>query len=1139
MSINFLTPPLEKISYISIIKIAMKFICDFHIHSHYSIATSKNLTPEYLEYWCRLKGIQVVGTGDFTHPGWLEEIKEKFEPAEQGLFRLKNNYRLAETPHISVSSGGTVRFLLTSEISNIYKKYGKVRKVHNLLLAPDFETVEKIQSRLEKIGNIHSDGRPILGLDSRDLLEIALEASEKTFFVPSHIWTPWFSVLGSKSGFDTIEECYGDLTDHIHCVETGLSSDPPMNWICSFLDRYTLISNSDAHSPEKLGREANLFDTELSYNAITQALKTGDPKAFLGTVEFFPQEGKYHYDGHRKCGVRWDPLKTLKQGGLCPVCGKKVTIGVMNRVAQLADREDPNDRKKRHPYYSLIPLKEILSEITGVGPMSKKVSAAYNSVLQKAGSEFNLLLNLSPDDIKTAGSGILSEAVRRMRMREVYIKEGFDGEYGQVKVFNEDEKKDFGVQDTLFGDMSRKKDLPVQIRKPINFNLAEYRQLMQYQAQKEKANKKPELNAADTFTANPLKNLNQAQLKSAEHFEGPAVVLAGPGTGKTRVLTSRIANLILNKGIKPENILAVTFTNKASNEMKERLNALVSDKSVISEIRVCTFHRFGLSILSGYCEKTGRSRHFNIIDRDDREHILHINIGCEKKQLKDVSTAVTDAKQALLPADKINDKAFRLIFNKYEEILRKINAFDLDDLIYRSALLFSMYPEILSSYRKKYHWILIDEYQDINYAQYRLIRMLMPDPESNLYVIGDPDQAIYGFRGADVRFIGKFVEDYPGAGIYRLKKSYRCSDFILMASKGIIKNGDSIPGDTILQGIQKGVKIKISENSSDKSEAEFVARTIEKMIGGLRFFSLDSQVAEGTEEFDINSLSDFAVLCRIKEQMKTLEKAFNDHSIPFQAVSGASFLKQEPAKSVIDILKLAINPENSFLKETLIEKKIIDPSMIADLRDMIKDRRSVREAVNTTIENYLSSSYFSSLYANSGQSISSHSNNRHSSSGQSGSRPEKNDIAFKRMLSLTDDFGDRLEEFLRFSDLGAGIDTWEKSSEKVTLMTLHAAKGLEFKCVFITGCENNLIPYSLFEGQSSDFDEEKRLFYVGMTRAKKYLFLSHAKKRFIHGREYHPGKSPFLNSIENDLTDLLKSEYTKSPHKEDAQMDLF
>ncbi len=1099
----------------------MKFICDFHIHSHYSIATSKNLTPEYLEYWCRFKGIQVVGTGDFTHPGWLEEIKEKLEPAEQGLFRLKNDYRMAETPHISVLSGGTVRFLLTSEISNIYKKYGKVRKVHNLLLAPDFETVEKIQARLEKVGNIHSDGRPILGLDSRDLLEIALEASEKTFFVPSHIWTPWFSALGSKSGFDTIEECYGDLTDHIHSVETGLSSDPPMNWICSFLDRYTLISNSDAHSPEKLGREANLFNTELSYTAIIQALKTGDPEHFLGTVEFFPQEGKYHYDGHRKCGVRLDPLETLKQGGLCPVCGKKVTIGVMNRVAQLADREDPNDRKKRHPFYSLIPLKNLLSEIAGVGPMSKKVNAAYNSVLQKAGSEFNVLLNLSPDEIKTAGSGILSEAVRRMRMREVYIKEGFDGEYGQVKVFNKDEKKGFGAQDTLFGDMSRKKDLPVQIKKPINFNIEEYKTLTQYQVQKEKTFKKTELKAADTFTANPLKNLNQAQLKSTVHFEGPAVVLAGPGTGKTRVLTSRIANLILNKSIKPENILAVTFTNKASNEMKERLNTLISDKSVTSEIQVCTFHRFGLSILTGYCEKTGRSRHFNIIDRDDREHILHKNTGCEKKQLKDISTAVTDAKQALLPADKINDKAFRLIFNKYEDILKEINAFDLDDLIYRSALLFSIYPEILSLYRKKYHWILVDEYQDINFAQYRLIRMLMPDPESNLYVVGDPDQAIYGFRGADVRFIEKFVEDHPGAGIYRLKKSYRCSDFILMASKGVIKKGGPVPEDTRLQGssrlqgIQKGVKIKISENSSDKSEAEFVARTIEKMIGGLRFFSLDSQVAGGTEEFDIKSLSDFAVLCRIKEQMKTLEKAFNDHSIPFQAVSGASFLKQEPAKSVIDILKLAINPENSFLKEKLIEKKMAVPAMTADLRDMIKESRSVREI----IEYYLSSGYF---------------NSRHSST-----RPETNDNVFKRMLNLTDDFGDELEEFLRFSDLGAGIDTWEKSSEKVTLMTLHAAKGLEFKCVFIVGCENNLIPYSLFEGQSSDFDEEKRLFYVGMTRAKKYLFLSHAKKRFIHGREYHPGKSPFLNSIENDLTDLFKSGYKKSPHKEDAQMDLF
>ncbi|MCK4777485.1 MAG: hypothetical protein KAS39_03845, partial [Actinomycetia bacterium] len=330
----------------------MKFIADFHIHSHCSIATSKKLDPQFLDMWGMIKGVRVIGTGDFTHHGWIKELKEKLEPAEPGLFRLKDKYRIPVLAAKGTAPAGSagleellpadrdfpeIRFMLTSEISNIYKKDGKVRKVHNLIFVPDFRAAEKIRDKLDDIGNIDYDGRPILGMDSKDLLDIALNASEDIFFVPAHIWTPWFSVLGSKSGFNTIEECYEDLSEHIYTVETGLSSDPPMNRQCSFLDKYTLISNSDAHSPEKIGRECNLFDTELDYYSIVKSLKvrpveqkadssgkrgqhrkvreavqsnSGKENGFLGTVEFFPQEGKYHYDGHRKCGIRWNPEET-------------------------------------------------------------------------------------------------------------------------------------------------------------------------------------------------------------------------------------------------------------------------------------------------------------------------------------------------------------------------------------------------------------------------------------------------------------------------------------------------------------------------------------------------------------------------------------------------------------------------------------------------------------------------------------------------------------------------------------------------------------------------------------------------------------------------------------------------------------
>ncbi len=342
----------------------MRFIADLHIHSHFSRATSKKLSPEFIHYWAGVKGISVVGTGDFTHPGWLKELKDKLVPSEEGLFKLKKEHQKELNIPKAIDLCPEIRFILSAEISNIYKKNNKVRKVHNVVLAPDFATAEKIQESLLKIGgNITSDGRPILGLDSRDLLEMVLEASERTYFIPAHIWTPWFSVLGSKSGFDSIDECFEDLTPYISAVETGLSTDAPMHWMCSFLDKYTLVSNSDAHSPEKLGRNANILDTNLSYTDIIRAMKSGDPQKFLGTIDLFPQEGKYHYDGHRKCGIRWDPVQTLKNKGICPKCGKKVTVGVMNRVVELSDRKDLDERPNRLPFYSIIPLKEILSEI--------------------------------------------------------------------------------------------------------------------------------------------------------------------------------------------------------------------------------------------------------------------------------------------------------------------------------------------------------------------------------------------------------------------------------------------------------------------------------------------------------------------------------------------------------------------------------------------------------------------------------------------------------------------------------------------------------------------------------------------------------------------------------------------------------
>ncbi len=419
----------------------MKFIADLHVHSKYSRATAKNLDLENLYIAGQLKGITVLGTGDVTHPVWFKEIKEKLVPAEAGLFKLREDIARACKDHIPVNCQGTVRFILVSEISNIYKKYGKTRKNHNLVFFPDIESVEKFNQALDKIGNIKSDGRPILGLDARNLLEISLEMSPGSFLVPAHIWTPWFSMLGSKSGFDSIQECFEDLTPHIFAVETGLSSDPEMNWRVKGLDGLTLISNSDAHSPMKLGREANIFNTDLSYSHIKNAIKTGDPELFCGTFEFFPEEGKYHIDGHRKCDYRSWPTETIQKKGLCPVCGKPVTLGVLYRVEQLADRPLGAFPERHHAFHHLIPLNEILSELLNVGPNTKKVNKVYNELLIKKGAELKILHELPIESLNHVDVPLLGEAIERVRKKEVQIFPGYDGAYGTIELFTSREKE--------------------------------------------------------------------------------------------------------------------------------------------------------------------------------------------------------------------------------------------------------------------------------------------------------------------------------------------------------------------------------------------------------------------------------------------------------------------------------------------------------------------------------------------------------------------------------------------------------------------------------------------------------------------------------------------------------------------------
>ncbi|MFH0976598.1 MAG: UvrD-helicase domain-containing protein [Spirochaetota bacterium] len=1047
-----------------------KFIADFHIHSHFSLATSKNLTPEHLEYWARIKGLNVIGTGDCIHPGWLKELSEKLEPAENGLFRLKNEYKLDSSIKLANKNiPEQIFFMLTGEISNIYKKAGKVRKVHNLCVFPDFEAVQFVQNSLKKF-NIESDGRPILGLDSKILLDIVLNSSDMSFLVPAHIWTPWFSVLGSKSGFDTIEECYDELTKHIFAVETGLSSDPAMNWTCGFLDKFKLISNSDAHSPEKLGREANLFETEIAYKSIYDALSGKD--GFLGTIEFFPQEGKYHYDGHRKCGVCWDPLKTLEHNALCPVCGKPVTMGVMYRVAELADRDGKEKFANKREFYSITSLPDILAELMNKKSNSNKtVRSEYFRLIENLGSEFHILLFADIEDIKSAGGELLAEGIKKLRTGNVLIDEGYDGEFGRIKVFSKEELASFAgsslfgtndAQDT--GNLTNKSS-------SVKFNIREFQTL------------KAKTNLNDIVPDESFSGikLSAEQSEAVKHFSGPCMVLAGPGSGKTRILTERIKYLTMERGIDPANILAITFSNKAADEIRTRIR---EDNDTINPA-ICTFHAFGMSVLKSHYKIFERPEHFYIIDPEEKKEIIEEIAAASGRDIKKTGKKTIEIEKYKQGISAETDISFFVDYNRNLQIR---GAFDLDDLISLPVELFQTYPDIAAKYRKQHQWILIDEFQDINAKQFELITELSGKNNPNLFAIGDPDQSIYGFRGSDIKYIGKIKETFPQINVISLPDSYRCPSNIIKAAGQILEK------TVFLNGKNEKVKVNIQQADTEKSEADWIAAQIEKMMGGVRSFSMDSGISDGEAKDGTGSFSDFAILCRTSIMFAPVIKALADHGIAYQVIGTDPFYSEKPFSEVIRRFRsLYYHTKNyetttlKFIKETqMIEKK---ENINIILSEMMK-------SINAADENC------------------------------------------RRMSNFAQGFGNDYDRFFSSLSLRHGVDELDNKAEAVSVLTIHASKGLEFNTVFIPGCEEGVIPFELFGKKNErEIAEEERLFYVGMTRTKKNLYLTFSKKRLIRGRLLTQKKSRLLDRLEKNLLAFGKRE--KKKKKDDGQLDLF
>jgi uncharacterized protein (TIGR00375 family) len=1010
----------------------MRFHADLHVHSKYSRATSRDLDLEHLAYWAGLKGLSLVATGDFTHPAWAAELKAKLVPAEAGLFRLADPIERAVAEKLPAACRTPVRFMLEVEISTIYKKGDKTRKVHHLIYAPDFATVERISARLARIGNIASDGRPILGLDSRDLLEITLESSPGAYLVPAHIWTPWFAALGSQSGFDSITECYGDLAGHIFAVETGLSSDPPMNWRLSMLDRYRLTSNSDAHSPGKLGREATTFDCDLDYFAVRRALETG--RGYVGTVEFFPEEGKYHLDGHRKCGVRLTPPETRAGGGRCPVCGAPVTIGVEHRVETLADRAAPVAPPTAGSVSSLVPLPEVLSEIFSSGPATKTVQQGYGRAVATLGPELAILQALPVEDIGR-NSALLAEAIARLRAGRVIREAGYDGEYGVIRLFDQAELTRLTAGGFLF-------EPPVAKRA-----IADEAAPTPVMPRREPEIVRPSLEArtgAALPGASPiLAALDDEQRRTAAIVDGPLLIVAGPGSGKTRTLTHRIAHLAAERSA-AAHCLAITFTRRAAAEMRERLARLLGDGG--DAVAIHTFHSLGLTILRQNPEAAGLQPGFRIAGEAERGAALAAAMNVSEVRAQRLLRAISKEKRTQAAPDADLAPAIAA----YGDALALRNWIDFDDLIGLTLRALTADPEIARLYRDRYRYISVDEFQDVDEQQYRLLTILAPAP-ANLCVIGDPDQAIYGFRGADSSCFARFRTDYRPAEV-SLDRNYRSSGTIVAASAQVI--APERPLSALVRDMHE--RIAIHAAPTDRAEAEFVVHMIEQVIGGHTFFSIDSGRGSGT---GVNlSFADFAVLYRTQSQADTVREAFARSGIPFKENSHAPLTDEPTVAAILAALDEAGDASLQDRLRAAAARLEADPSF---------DAAALRAAV-------------------------------------------------ERLTALAESC-----EPARFRDavaLSTAADFFDPAADRVSLLTLHAAKGLEFSVVFIVGLEDGVLPLHWGDPDEAMIAEERRLFYVGMTRAKDRLILCRALKRMWRGRARAMEASPFLAAIEAELT---------------------
>ncbi|MGB9921040.1 MAG: UvrD-helicase domain-containing protein [Moorellales bacterium] len=1112
----------------------MEFVADLHVHSRYSRATSPDATPENYYRWAVYKGVTLVGTGDFTHPAWREELQRALEPAEEGLYRLKEQEkhwpseldpeRFPWAGPRETNGRPAVRFVVSGEISTIYKKDGRVRKIHHLILLPGLEAAEALSRRLEAIGNLGSDGRPILGLDSLRLLEMVLEVCPKAVFIPAHIWTPHFSLLGANSGFDSLEECFEDLSGYISALETGLSSDPPMNWRVSALDRCVLVSNSDAHSPKNLAREANLLDAELSYPGLYRALTAPDFTGLMGTLEFFPEEGKYHYDGHRACRLRWHPAETRAGGGKCPVCGRPVTVGVLHRVEELADRQEGSRPAGARPYQSLVPLPEVIASALGAGTASQRVARVYSALLGRLGPELVVLRQAPVAEIAGVAGWPVAEAIRRVRAGEVKVEPGFDGEYGKIEIIRPEERQTLAGQAVLF----------FYSGAPA----AEARSPAGKEAEKEEtfsgvagAESESAPAASPVPAGGPGDELTAEQREAVTAVEGPVVVLAGPGTGKTRTLVYRIVYLLREKGVPAGQIAALTFTNKAAREIRERVAALLGGSAQIEVLTVGTFHSLCLELLR-------RHFSFTLLDEPEARRVL-AEVMAERGQ----KTVAADRLAARLsyfksqgwgPESDAVPPELRPLYRAYQERLAAYRALDYDDLLLRTVELIEGQQDSGGEVPGFTH-LLVDEFQDVNPVQYRLVRLWAGDGR-NLFVIGDPDQAIYGFRGADRRLFERLLADYPGARVLRLRANFRSRAVIVRAARALM--GDAA-GRELVAVRPGGPKLLHLEVPGELAEGIAVVREIAGLVGGADQLSahagaqglLAGRLGEGRWGF-----SDVAVLFRTGRQAELLEECFLKEGLPYRLLGRESFLDRPPVRQAMAFLRCVTDPSDQYhLWRCLAEGRFrVGTEAREKLEQAARDLGGPVPALEAAVSGAvpLAERDREQVVALM-QALADFRQRAEQEDPESLVRRWAQEVGgegeeLSRLARIAGRFGD-LRSFLRGVVLAQEGD-WERpgagtGAEAVSLMTLHAAKGLEFPVVFIVGVEEGLLPWSerSEEGRGgADPEEERRLFYVGLTRAQEAVVLLSCRTRTRQGSRVNRAPSPFLSELPADCLERIR-----------------